>query len=239
MDQRVAIVTGSTSGIGEAIARSLHAEGYGLVVNSAHSPETGYTLAEELDAEYVKADVAIESEANALVSRALEKWGRADVVVNCAGRTVQVPFDDLDSIDSQVFEGILGTNLVGAWNVTHAAASALRKRGGVIVNVTSLAGVRPLGSSIPYAVSKAGLNHLTLLLARGLAPTVRVNAIAAGLIETPFIAERHEARKDWLERSPLGRVGTPGEIAQACLFLVGAEYITGEILIVDGGMHLV
>jgi ketoreductase RED2 len=239
LNELVAIVTGSTSGIGEATARSLHAEGYRLVVNSARSIEAGHALAEELDAEYVRADVAKESEAQALVSRALEKWGRADVVVNCAGRTVQVPFEDLESINSQLFEGILSTNLIGAWNVTRAAAPTLRKHGGVIVNVTSLAGVRPLGSSIPYAVSKAGLNHMTLLLARGLAPTVRVNAIAAGLIETPFIAERQEARMDWLERSPLRRIGSPEEIAQACLFLIAAEYITGEILIVDGGMHLV
>ena len=108
-----------------------------------------------------------------------------------------------------------------------------------MVNVTSLAGVRPLGSSIPYAVSKAGLNHLTMLLARGLAPTVRVNAIAAGLIDTPFITERQEARRDWIARSPLRRIGTPEEVAHACLFLIAAEYITGGILIVDGGMHLV
>ncbi len=239
MGERVAIVTGSTSGIGEATARALQAEGYRLIVNSARSAEAGHNLAAELGAEYVNADVARESEANAVVSRALEKWGRADVVVNCAGRTVQVPFDALDAINSQLFESILSTNLVGAWNVTRAAAPALREQGGAIVNVTSLAGVRPLGSSIPYAVSKAGLNHMTLLLARGLAPTIRVNAIAAGLIETPFIAERQEARKDWIERSPLRRIGIPEEVAQACLFLISAQYITGEILIVDGGMHLV
>ena len=174
-----------------------------------------------------------------LVSRALEKWGRTDVLINCAGRTMQVPFHDLDSIDADLFEGFLRTNLVGAWNVTCAAASALRRQGGAVVNVTSLAGVRPLGSCIPYAVSKAGLNHMTQLLARGLAPAVRVNAVAAGLIETPFIAERGEMRKEWLERSPLGRVGTPEEIAHACLYLIKAQYVTGEILIIDGGMHLV
>ena len=178
MGERVAIVTGSTSGIGEATARALQAEGYRLIVNSARSAEAGHNLAAELGAEYVNADVARESEANAVVSRALEKWGRADVVVNCAGRTVQVPFDDLDAMNSQLFESILSTNLVGAWNVTRAAAPALREQGGAIVNVTSLAGVRPLGSSIPYAVSKAGLNHMTLLLAHGLAPTIRVNAIS-------------------------------------------------------------
>jgi ketoreductase RED2 len=130
-------------------------------------------------------------------------------------------------------------NVLGTWNVIQAAAPHLRAGGdGVIINVTSLAGVRPVGSSIPYAVSKAALNHLTVLLANALGPDIRVNAVAPGLIDTPWTADWDVLRETVREAAPLRRTGTPADVADACVALVDAKYTTGQVLVVDGGMAL-
>jgi ketoreductase RED2 len=236
----VAIVTGSSSGIGAAIARRLSAEGAGVVVNSSSSVAAGEALAAELtDALYVQADVRDEAQGRALVDAALDRWGRLDILVNNAGWTQVVPHDDLDGATDEVWRRILDTNVLGPWYVTRAAVPALRASGnGCVVNMSSLAGVRVAGSSLPYAVSKAALNHMTQLLAAVLGPEIRVNALAPGLVDTPWTEDWDAVRAAISARAPLQRSGSPEDMADACLALVQSRYVTGEVLVADGGMHL-
>ena len=241
LDGKAAIVTGSSSGIGAAAARLLAAEGAGVVVNSVSSVEAGEAVAKELpDAIYVRADVSDEAQAKALVAAATERWGRLDVLVNNAGTTQVIPHEDLDAVTDEVWRRILDVNVLGTWYVTRAAVPALRAagRGATVVNVTSLAGVRPLGSSLPYAVSKAALNHMTRLLANVLGPEIRVNAVAPGLVDTPWTADWDEVRARVREGTPLGRSGTPEDIAETILLAVRSGYMTGEVLVADGGLGL-
>ena len=194
-DGPVALVTGSSSGIGEATARALSAAGWRVVVSSSTSVEAGREVAASLEgATYVQADVGDPADCTRLVDEAVGAFGRLDLLVNNAGTTTVIPHRDLDAVTDEVFERILRVNLLGAWHVTRAALPHLAATGdGIVVNVTSVAGVRPTGSSIPYAVSKAALNHLTLLLANVVGPEVRVNAVAPGLVATPWTA-------DWADR---------------------------------------
>jgi ketoreductase RED2 len=187
----------------------------------------------------VQADISDESQARALVAATLERYGRLDILVNNAGATRVIPHHDLAAVTDEDWQRILGTNVVGTWYVTRAAVDALRADGGgCVINVTSIAGVRPTGSSIPYAVSKAALNHLTVLLANVLGPEIRVNAVAPGLVDTPWTADWGPVKEMWAERAPLRRTGTPEDVARACLTLATADWMTGEVVLVDGGMHL-
>lgn len=239
LDGKVALITGSSSGIGRAIAQRLADEGAKVVVNSVRSTEAGEELAASLpDAIYVQADVSDATAAAELVERASAQWGRLDILVNNAGATTRIPHHDLDAVSAELFRQTLDANLVAPWNVTQAAAPHLREQGGDIVNISSLAGVRPTGSSIPYATSKAGLNHLTRLLANVLGPTIRVNAIAPGLIATPWTEEWQDMHRAVEAGAPLERVGTPEDIAEVCFGLLVSGYVTGEVVIADGGIHL-
>lgn len=239
VDGQVAIVTGSSSGIGRAIAQRFADDGARVVVNSVRSVDDGTAFAGSLpDAIYVQADVSREAEARQLVAAAVDAWGGVDIVVNNAGTTERIPHEDLDAATVEVWRRLLDVNVIGAWNVIRAAAPHLRDRGGQIVNITSLAGVRPVGSSIPYATSKAALNHLTRLLANALGPEVRVNAVAPGLIETPWTADWDETFEMVENTAPLRRAGIPTDIAEAVAGVVVADYMTGEVLVVDGGLHL-
>jgi ketoreductase RED2 len=237
---KVALVTGSSSGIGEAVARSLAAEGASVVLNSATSVEAGERVAAELpDATYVQADVADEGAARGLVDAAVATYGRLDVLVNNAGTTVVIPHHDLDAATPDVWRRIFDVNVVGTWQVTVAALPHLRASGaGSVVNVTSLAGVRQTGSSIPYAASKAALNHLTRLLANVVGPEVRVNAVAPGLVDTPWTADWDTVREVVRSSAPLQRSGTPEDVAEVVLGLVRSAYTTGQVVVVDGGLGL-
>ncbi len=237
---RVAIVTGSSSGIGEAIARTLAAAGFTVVVNSASSVEAGERLAAELPAaSYVQADVADPADATRLVETAVERHGRLDVLVNNAGTSRAIPHTDLEAVTPEDWHRILGVNVVGAWQVSVAAVRAMEP-GGNIVNISSVGGTRALGSSIPYAVSKAALNHLTRLLAKALGPDVRVNAVAPGPVETPLTAGGISARAARTSAlTPLARIGQPSDVAAMVLALINAPFVTGEVVHVDGGINLV
>jgi ketoreductase RED2 len=210
------------------------------VVNSSSSVSAGERLAAELPgAAYVQADISDPAEAARLVTTTVELYGRLDIVVNNAGTTAVIPHHDLDACTNEIWERIFRVNVFGTWNVIRPAAPHLRATGdGVILNITSLAGIRPTGSSLPYAVSKAALNHLTLLLASTLGPQIRVNAVAPGLIDTPWTADWETIREAVGEMAPLRRSGTPQDVADACLGLVAARYVTGQVVLVDGGMAL-
>ncbi|HET6875568.1 MAG TPA: SDR family oxidoreductase [Acidimicrobiales bacterium] len=240
LDGRVAIVTGSSSGIGAAIARSLTGLGTRVVINSSSSVEVGRALASELPgAVYIQADVSDERQADRLVAGALDQLGRLDILVNNAGTTRVIPHADIDAVTTEVWEQILGVNVIGTWNVTRAAVPHLKASGdGCIVNITSLAGVRPTGSSIPYAASKAALNHLTVLLANTLGPEIRVNAVAPGLVDTPWTESWDVVRDVVNATAPLQRSGQPDDVATATVGLILTRYATGQILVVDGGLGL-
>jgi ketoreductase RED2 len=239
---KVAVVTGSSSGIGAATARALSAAGATVVVNSARSEDAGRALASQTPrATYVKADVADEDQARMLVSRTVEEHGRLDVLVNNAGTTAVVPHADLEAATPEIWRRIFDVNVLGTWQVSVAAVPHLRAHGdGVIVNVSSVAGHRPTGSSIPYAASKAAVSHLTTLLANVLGPEIRVNAVAPGLVETPWTSgpEWDAVRSFVHGQAPLARSATPVDVADVILGLVNARYVTGEVVLVDGGIHL-
>ncbi|MDP6176821.1 MAG: glucose 1-dehydrogenase [Acidimicrobiales bacterium] len=238
---RVAIVTGSTSGIGEATARSLVAAGAKVVVNSSSSVEAGEVLASELgtSACYHRADVSSEEECTGLVDAALEAFGRLDILVNNAGYTQVIPHRDLDAVTEEVFRRIMDVNVFGTWYLSRAAVPALKASGdGNIINITSIAGLIAGGSCIPYAVSKAGLNHLTRLMANVLGPEIRVNAVAPGLIETPWTETWDALHAAVADRAPLGRSGTSEDCCEAVLGILRAGYQTGDVVVVDGGLTL-
>ena len=237
-DLEVVVVTGSSSGIGRAVAERFAREGARVVLNSSRSAEEGEALAGALeDAVYVQGDVSREEDAQRLVTTAMERFERLDVVVNNAGTTRRIPFPDLEAADDELWQRILGVNLMGPWYVSRAAAKALGESRGAIVNVGSVSGIVAGGSSLPYAVSKAALHHLTRTLAQALAPDVRVNAVAPGLVDTPWTAG-WEANEAIVARTPLGRAGTPDDIADAVVFLARTPFVTGQVVVVDGGLTL-
>jgi ketoreductase RED2 len=237
---RVALVTGSTSGIGEATARVLTSLGASVIINSHPELDAGHALAEELPgATYVPSDVSDPDGATHLVARAVDCHGQIDVVVNNAGTTARIPHEDLQAVSLDVWRQIIDVNLFGPWLMTAAAEPYLRASAcGSVVNVSSVAGSRPRGSSIPYAVSKAALNHMTLLLANALGPGIRVNAVAPGLVDTPWNDANEPERSAVRARTPLQRSGLTTEIAEAIAFLATASYVTGEVMLVDGGLHM-
>ncbi len=238
----VALVTGSTSGIGKAIARRLAADGAAVVVHSRTSKDAGERLASELGGNYLQADLANEREAIGLVNEAIDVSGHLDILVNNAGISWPIPHADLAAATSADWRQLLEVNLIAPWVLCTAALPALRASGqpggGSIVNITSHAGVRPKGSSIPYAASKAALNHVTKLLAVALGPEVRVNAVAPGLVDTPMTSDWEAAQSLWAEQSPMRRSAQPADIADMVASLVANTYVTGEIVVLDGGLNL-
>ena len=241
LDGRVAIVTGSSSGIGEATARRLSELGAHVVVNSATSVEAGEAVAESLPTEglYVQADISDQAAGPALVDAAIDRFGRLDVLVNNAGWTTVVPHHDLDGLTDDILLRTFEVNVFGTWWLTKAAIPHLREStDGNVVMITSVAGLRPVGSSVAYAMTKAALNHLTKLLAKACGP-VRVNAVAPGLVATPWTADWDAQHEAVAAMTPLHRSATPTDCAEAVLGLIRNGYVTGQILAVDGGTSLV
>ena len=241
LDGKVAIVTGSSSGIGEATARRLAALGANVVVNSSTSVEAGSALADELPTEalYVQADISDQAQGQRLIDETLQRFGHLDILVNNAGWTTVVPHHDLDALTDEIFRKTVDVNVFGTWWLTKAAMPHLREADDPnVVMITSIAGVRPTGSSVAYSMTKAALNQLTLLLAKSCGP-VRVNAVAPGLVETPWTAGWDDRHAAVAKIAPLHRSATPDDCAEAVLALIRNRYLTGHILVVDGGVTLV
>jgi ketoreductase RED2 len=234
------LVTGSSSGIGAATARLFAASGASVVINSSRSTQAGEALAAELpDACYVQADVADEGQARHLIEEVVARLGRLDVLINNAGTTQVISHGDLEAASPDVWRRIFDVNVIGTWQVTVAAAPHLRSAGaGQVVNVSSVAGHRPTGSSIPYACSKAAVSHMTRLLANVLGPHIRVNAVAPGLVDTPWTADWDLPRQFVTAQAPLQRTATPEDVAEVILGLARSAYVTGEVVLVDGGLNL-
>lgn len=244
MGREVALVTGSTSGIGAAIARRLVDEGLFVILHSARSAEKGAAFAAELGfAAYVQADLSQETERVRLISEAIALTGRLDVLVNNAGISGLIPHDDLLAASPDIWRVQYEVNVIAPFQLVALSETCLResaRRNGraCVINISSHAGVRPKGGSIPYAATKAALNHVTQLLARSLGPEIRVNAVAPGLVDTPLTADWTNAQALWKTQSPMKRAARPEDIAQAVMLLLKADYITGEILLSDGGLNL-
>jgi 3-oxoacyl-[acyl-carrier protein] reductase len=248
LEGKAAIVTGSASGVGRETALMLARRGCSVLVNYSRSREEAEATASEVEAlgvrvALVKADVARDAECRAMVEAAVSAFGRLDVLVNNAGTTTFIEHADLDAVGDDDWERILSVNLKGPFQCVRAARSALAAHGhGVVVNVSSIAGLRAIGSSIPYCASKAALNNLTVALARALAPAIRVNAVAPGFITGRWLeqglGERYDAIKKANERrAPLGRVCEPADVARAILSLItGSDLVTGQVLPVEGGL---
>ena len=238
MSDRVALITGSTSGIGAAIARRLAKDAYTVALHSARSVEAGQAMAQELNGSYHQADLADEAATRALVADVVEKHGRLDVLVNNAGLSIRIPHADLKAATPALWRQMLDVNLISPFILVAEAEAALRKARGCVVNIGTHAGVRPKGSSIPYAASKAALHHVTKLLALALAPEIRVNAVAPGLVQTAMTANWPDMLETWNTRSPMKRPAKPEDIADLVAALIANDYVTGEIIIADGGLNL-
>ena len=239
MSDRVALVTGSTSGIGSAIASRLARDGYVVALHGRRSAAEGAEMAKQVGAtSYHSTDLSDVERAGALVRSVLDKHGRLDVLVNNAGEAARLPHADLKAATPALWRQMLDVNLISPFILVAEAEAALRKAQGCIVNIGTHAGVRPKGSSIPYAASKAALHHVTKLLALALAPDIRVNAVAPGLVETAMTAAWTDMLETWNTRAPMKRPARPEDIADLVAALIANDYVTGEIIIADGGLNL-
>ena len=241
---KVALITGGGTGVGKGVALRLAKEGTNICINYAHSEKEAYETKAEIEALGVKcnvykADVANDEEDKAMITAILQDFGQLDILVNNAGRTHFVQHSDLDGMKSEYFDDIFALNVKGTFFMCRAAAEALKKSHGVIINITSIAGVTGLGSSIAYCASKAAEISITKSLARVLAPEVRVIGVAPGIVLTRWV-EGHADHIDKLAgETPLQKVAEPDDIAQTVYALIAhADFVTGQNLIVDGGAFI-
>ena len=246
----VAIVTGGGTGIGRAVSEALARAGARtVVVNYSRSRADAEATADTLtglgcEGVAYQASVADQSQVKAMVDETIARFGRLDVLVNSAGTTRFIAHADLDAVTDEVWDEIISVNLKGPFYCSRAAATALKRARGAIVNIASVAGARAAGSSIPYGVSKAALLQLTRNLAVALAPDVRVNAVAPGLVATRWFREPfgEQAASEQESRvaasTPLREVATADHVAQAVMGFLGSDLVTGEFVLVDGGKHL-
>jgi len=249
-DRKVALVTGSATGVGAATALQLARRGWNVVVNYSRSvteAEATESACRDAGADtlLLRADVAQDADCRALVATTVERWGRLDALVNNAGVSVFGDAAAWDALDVEAFQRIYAVNTIGSFQMVRACAPHLKAARGCIVNVSSIAGMLGIGSSVPYIASKGALNAMTLHLARTLAPEVRVNAVCPGLITSRWFVDgvgQEAADKltaNYERMAPLGRPSTPDDVADAIVWLVeGARTTTGELVLLDSGMHL-
>jgi 3-oxoacyl-[acyl-carrier protein] reductase len=247
---KAAIITGSATGVGRATALRLARKGCAVLINYSRKREAAERVSEEVKALGVaslafRADVANDADCRAMVAAAHDTFGRIDILVNNAATTRFIEHKDLEAVSQEDWDLILGVNVRGPFQCTRAARQALEAHGdGCVVNVSSTASLRPVGSSIPYCASKAALNSLTQTLARALAPKIRVNGVAPGFIAGEWLkdglGDAYETTKQyWEKRNPLGRVCEPDDVAQLIVALVeGAGLVTGQVIPVEGGQLL-
>jgi 3-oxoacyl-[acyl-carrier protein] reductase len=252
---RVALITGASSGVGAALAVKLAGMGAAVVVNYSRSAEAAEAVVVQIEAAggralAVQADVAEEADCKRLVATTVEHFGQLDVLVNNAGTTKFVPHDQLDDLTEDIWLRTLKVNLVGAFMMSRAAAPHIEAAGGgEIVMTSSIASVTANGSSIAYCASKAGMNSLTRTLAKTLGKKkIRVNAVLPGLIDGDWAfntwgggdAEQYEGlKKMFSEQTALGHVVTSEDVADTILSLItGSDYVTGQLVTLDAGFTL-
>jgi pteridine reductase len=239
---RTALVTGAARRVGAAIARALHGAGANLVLHYRSSADEALALEQELNAaratsaKRVECDLLEVARLPALVQAAADTFGRLDLVVNNASTFYPTPVGDITTLD---WDDLIGTNLRAPLFLAQAAGTLLKETHGLIVNIADIHGIRPLRRYPVYSIAKAGLIMLTRSLARELGPAIRVNAIAPGPILWPEDGIDTVLQKEIVDRTALKRIGSPEDVARACLFFATeAPYVTGQVLAVDGGRSI-
>ena len=247
----VCIVTGSATGTGAACAIQLTRKGARVVINYTKSVKDAQETLEKCkaagtDAIVVQGDVAVDADCRKLAQAALDKWGRIDGLVNNAGITKFAAAADLDALTTEDFQRIYAVNVIGPYQMIRACVPAMKRQAAAsIVNVSSISGVMGIGSSTAYVASKGALNAMTLALARSLAPGIRVNAVCPGLIETRWHLSRFSEedyakfKANYEKTVPLAKAASADDVAEVAVWLLeGAAQVTGETILVDGGLHL-
>ncbi len=256
-DGLCAIVTGSASGLGAATAAILAKAGARIVINYSSSQKEAEQTADLCrgaggEVVVVQGDVSRDEDCRRIVAAA-SPWGRLDALINNAGATKHMPHDNLDGLSAEDFQRLFGVNTIGPFQMVRAARSLLEAgakasgRASSVVNVSSVAGISGIGSSVAYAASKGALNTITLSLARALAPLIRVNAVCPGYIDTPWFTKGRgidgaaKVRDAVVAKVPLKRASTAEDVASLVCFLATPQSsnMTGEVVRMDAGLHLI
>jgi 3-oxoacyl-[acyl-carrier protein] reductase len=251
LNKKVCVVTGSSSGIGAASVGLFSQRGWDVCVNYSRDPQPAEAVAAECrshgaDVLVQRADVSDDAQCVQLAAEVKRHFGRCDVLINNAGATKFVDLKDLHGLDAADFQRIYSVNVIGAFQMSRAFVPLLKAQtGAAVVNVSSIASLLGVGSSIAYVASKGALNALTLTLARVLGPEIRVNAVAPGMVDSPWLknglgAERFDAMlRSYQSASALGALVTPQEVAETIYYLgAAATKTTGEVHVVDGGRRV-
>jgi len=245
--KRVALVTGSATGIGRTTAVELAKHGFDVTINYSRSASDAQQAVHECEAAGAKAllaqcDVSDDAQVRRLLAEVEKTFGRLDALVNVAGTTVTAAQEDLEAISAEDFDRIFAVNVKGTFLVTRAAAPLLKRTGNAaVVNLASIVGPRPGAQPIPYAASKAAVVNMTRTFSRVLAPEVRVNAVAPGWIAGAWMEKTLGEHYDRLmerraKATPMGRVATFEDIAEVILNLIEHnKFVTGETIVIDGG----
>jgi 3-oxoacyl-[acyl-carrier protein] reductase len=247
----VAIITGGSRGVGAATAKILSSNGWNVLITCSSSMEAAEIIAGECSSENaeviaIQADVANDGDCILTVEVAIKKWGRVDALVNNAGTTKFVwDHGNLEGVDAADFQNIYSVNVIGPFQMVRASKiHLLNSENPSIINISSIAGIKGIGSSIAYAASKGALNSMTLSMARNLGP-IRVNAVCPGFIDGEWLKkgmgeERFEATKQHIKNtSPLGKTCSPESIAEIIYnLIIASELVTGQLITVDGGVSL-
>lgn len=250
-NRKVAIITGSATGVGAATALALAERGYNVLINYSKSEaeaRASDAACRAAGAETLlqRGDVASDDDCRAMVAAVINRWGRLDALVNNAGISTFTGAANWDVLDTEVFNRIYAVNTIGTFQMVRASAPHLKQSANAaIVNVSSIAGALGIGSAVPYIASKGAVNALTLYLARELAPEIRVNAVCPGLITSRWFVDGigqdgyEKLKAAYEQTTPLGRACTPEDVAEAIVWLIeGARTITGELMLLDSGVHL-
>jgi 3-oxoacyl-[acyl-carrier protein] reductase len=256
-DSLCAIVTGSASGLGAATAAILANRGARLVINYSSSKKEAEQTADICrsagsEVVVVQGDVSRDEDCRKIVAAAAP-WGRLDALINNAGTTKHVPHDNLDGLSAEDFQRLFGVNTIGPFQMVRAARPLLEAsakelgHASAVVNVSSVAGISGIGSSVAYAASKGALNTITISLARALAPLIRVNAVCPGYIDTPWFTKGRgvegaaKVRDAVVAKVPLKRASSAEDVAGVVCFLatVQSSNMTGEVVRIDAGLHLI
>ncbi len=256
-DGLCAIITGSASGLGAATAAMLARDGARIVINYSSSQKEAEETADLCrsaggDVVVVQGDVSRDADCRKIAAAA-ESWGRLDILINNAGVTKHVPHGDLDGLSAEDFQRLFGVTTIGPFQMVRATRPLLEAadwesgRSASVVNVSSVAGISGIGSSVAYAASKGALNTITCSLARALAPLIRVNAVCPGYIDTPWFTKGRgvegaaKVRDAVIAKVPLKRASTAQDVANLVYFLASPQSgnMTGEVVRVDAGAHLI
>lgn len=241
---KVVIITGAGTGVGRAAAIKLAAEGAKVVINYNQSEKEAHKVVNEIKqnggiAIAYKANVANEKEVKELVSQTVQTFGSIDGLVNNASITAQIAMDDLDAVTDDIWDSLFSVNVKGMFYCIKAVVPYMKKQHfGAIVNMGSVAGMTGIGSSIPYAATKSAIHTMTKSLAIALAPSIRVNSISPGAVETRWWAGNEEKMYQLTGKLPLQRISTPDDIAEAIVFQLTQKSITGQVFTIDNGQTL-